>query len=67
MNINNLYVVVFYFEGTNETGESLVSEEVFESEEKAKEIITDKKTMKIITLKEWASENYDSGYINAYG
>ena len=67
MDINNLYVVVFSYRGSNETNDELVSDNVYLCKEDAEKSITDLKTMKVITLKDWGDEKYSSGYICAFG
>lgn len=67
MSTTNLYVIVNKGFGNNSTQDALVTHQVYMSITEAENDITNKDTMTVIDLEDWAQENYDCGYIHAYG
>ena len=64
MTTENLYVIAVKDKKYNETDNVLVSDKVYDK--KTAESLV-KENQIVLTLKEWASENYDAGYLDAYG
>lgn len=67
MTITDLYVLVYDYGGNNNTLDELVKNKVYTSIEEAEKDITNKSIMRVIDLEDWSKENYDCGYISAYG
>lgn len=67
MTITDLFVLVYDYGGNNNTLNELVNNKVYTSIEEAEKDITNKSIMRVIDLEDWSKENYDSGYISAYG
>lgn len=67
MTITDLFVLVYDYGGNNNTLDELVNNKVYTSIEEAEKDITNKSIMRVIDLEDWSKENYDSGYISAYG
>lgn len=70
--LSELYVVVYNTYGKpNATLDQLKDNDVRTLDEVKEQGIsldqTDGSELVAITLKEWGSENYDSGYVDAYG